>query len=349
MRANYLSLKQKNDKAILAACVKANAYGLGIKAISRALYGFGCRVFFVASAGEGQDLRQHIGETASIYVLNGPASKDIGLYFGANLKPVINSLEQAQLWKQASQSAKHPPFCAIHMDTGMERLGISASELDKIAVFFDAFGVDLVMSHLACASDATHPMNARQLARFRQIATQLPIRPLSLSASAGIFLGPAYHFQMLRPGISLYGGQATNRPEQENTHPIFTLDAPILQIRYLKKGTSIGYDASYITSKDTVIAIVAAGFADGIPRNSSCKTAPHSYGMSGHKRLPIIGQVCMDLTTIDISQAPELKAGHVISFHGADLNRNADKLGTNSHELLARLGQRCRRDYIKNT
>jgi len=351
LRGNYDILKKRVGKATIGASVKADAYGLGIKPVSRALYGAGCRVFFVATAGEGKLLREAVGDTPSIYVLNGPGSKDLRLFFGADLKPVINTLEQARLWGEAAAPVGSPPFSAIHIDTGMNRLGLSETEtaqLSKNKTLFESLKTDLIMSHLACAPDAAHEMNAAQLAKFRRASTRFPLKPLSLANSAGIFLGKAYHFNMVRPGIALYGGKATLKPEQENTKPVLSLLAPVLQIRDIKKGETVGYNASFKAEKDMKVVVVGAGYADGIPVASSSQDGKAmGYGRLHDADIPIIGRVSMDLTILDISKLKDpVSTGDQVIFRGENLERDADESGTLNYELLVRLGQRCRREYV---
>lgn len=351
IRKNYETLKTKVGSATVAACVKADAYGLGIKPVARSLYGAGCRVFFVATAGEGKILREAIGDSSSIYVLNGPASRDLRLIFGADLKPVINSLEQARLWASAAEPVGSPPFSAIHIDTGMNRLGLSPEELTSLCrnkKMLNTLGADLVMSHLACAPDRNNPMNAKQLAQFRKASTQLPMKPLSLANSAGIFLGKPYHFQMVRPGIALYGGKTSATSEMGSIQSAVSLLAPVLQTRMVKAGETIGYDGLFTVERDMKVAVLAAGYADGIPISASgIGTKRAGYGTMYGKRVPIIGRVSMDLTIVDISKMEKpVNPGETVEFLGDHLERDAESVGTISYELLTRLGQRCRREYL---
>ena len=354
IRHNYDTIKAKVGGATVAACVKADAYGLGIKPVARSLYGAGCRVFFVATAGEGKILREAVGDTPSIYLLNGPASRDLRLIFGADLKPVINSFEQARLWASAAEPVGSPPFAALHIDTGMNRLGLDIEELSKLTrnkKMFNNLGVDLVMSHLACASDKSHPLNAEQLTRFRRASTQLPMKPLSLANSAGIYLGKSYHFQMVRSGIALYGGKPNASPEMSALKPVVSLLAPVLQTRIVKAGETLGYDGLFKVERDMKVAVLAAGYADGIPISASgIGTARAGYGTMYGKRVPIVGRVSMDLTIVDISKMEKpVNPGETVEFYGDHLERDAESVGTISYELLTRLGQRCRREYLTGT
>jgi len=309
IRANYEALKAKVGKAKIGASVKADAYGLGAVPV--------------------------------------PAPRDKGVLLGAKLKPVINSLEQAKFWAEVSRDVKAPPYTAIHIDTGMNRLGLTADELTALSrdkKLWEALNPEWVMSHLACAPDAAHPLNKTQLDRFRKASAKLPLTPLSLANTAGIYLGKAYHFQMVRPGIGLYGGMATNNPEQEVSKPAATLLAPILQVKYVKAGDTIGYNASFTAPRDMRLAIVGAGYADGIPVSFSNSGTAILHDME----VPIVGRVSMDLTILDASEARlSVDVGGVAIFRGEHLETEAKANGVLNYELLTRLGQRCRRDYWK--
>ena len=347
LRYNYEAIKARVGTAKIGACVKADAYGLGAAQVSRALYGAGCRMFFVATAGEGKILRESVGPNSAIFVLNGPSPRDKGVLLGAKLKPVINSLEQARFWEQVCNSVNEPPFTAIHIDTGMNRLGFDEEEFKEFArdkKLWNALNPEWVMSHLACATDADHPMNAKQLAKFKRAAAQLPMTPLSLANTAGTYLGTPYHFQMVRPGIGLYGGYATNNPEQEDIKTVATLLAPILQIRNVSKGETIGYNASFTAPRDMLIAVLGAGYADGIPVLASNK----GHATLHDEPVPIVGRVSMDTTIVDITHVHMHKeVGGVVVFRGDQLENEADEIGTINYEMLTRLGQRLRRDYGK--
>ena len=356
IKSNYEAIQEKVGSVKIGVSVKADAYGLGIEPVSRALYGAGCRTFFVATAGEGKILREAIGDNASIYVLNGPAPQDLTLYFTFKLKPVINSLDQARIWLNEADRARHAPFTALHIDTGMNRLGLSLPEVEQLSKntgLYKSIAPDLIMSHLACAPDANNPMNAMQRERFQRASAQFPLIPLSLANSAGIHLGKSYHFQLVRPGISLYGGQATKKIAQENIQPVVSLMAPVLQMRHVKAGETIGYNATYRAESDMKIAILGAGYADGVPIASSSQSGSNknkpSFVTLAKQRVPIVGRVSMDLTVVDITRltkAPSL--GDWGEFRGENLQTDAQTIGTINYELLVRLGQRCRRTYQKS-
>ena len=348
VKDNYTALQKKVGPSVkIGACVKANAYGLGAERVGKSLYGAGCRNFFVATAGEGKLLRDGVGPNAAIYVLNGPAPRDKGVLLGAKLKPVINSIEQARFWGSVASDVREPPYTAIHIDTGMNRLGLTpedVTELSRDKQLWKNLNPEWVMSHLACAADDKNPMNKTQLQRFRKAAAQLPLTPLSLANTAGIYLGKPYHFQMVRPGIGLYGGVATNKPGQEVTKPVATLLAPILQVRYVQAGEPLGYNGTYIAPRDMRIAVVGAGYADGIPVNESNR----GTAILHDEEVKIVGRVSMDLTMIDATDANlSVEVGGVVVFRGKHLEEEAKSAGTINYELLVRMGQRCRRDYWK--
>lgn len=351
IKRNYNRLQDRVGRKVkVAASIKANAYGLGAERVGKTLYGAGCRNFFVATAGEGKILRGAIGDAASIFVLNGPAPRDIALYNGADLKPVINSYDQATLWLDMTRDAKRRPACAIHIDTGMNRLGLAQSDVDRMSKnkkMLDKIVPVLLMSHLACAPDKDNSMNKTQLDRFKKVASRFPMMPLSLANSPGLFLGKPYHFQMVRAGLGLFAKDITNSAEHNITENSVSLMAPVLQIRDIVKGQTLGYDATFTASRDMKVAIVGAGYADGIPVSAS-GTAVRMNGfarMQGRK-LPIVGRVSMDLTIIDITSLPRaLQLGDWAEFMGDDLFDLSKSAGTIPYEIMTRMGQRCRRDY----
>lgn len=351
LKNNYNAIKSMvGPKTNVSAAVKADAYGLGAEKISKSLYGAGCRIFFVATAGEGKIVRAAIGDRATIYVLNGPAPRDLTLFFGSQLRPVINSLTQARIWEDAIAGVRQPPYCAIHLDTGINRLGFTqegAERLSKNKALQDKLHIELIMSHLACASDKSSPYNKEQLAAFRARAARFPVKPLSLANTAGIYLGRDYHFQLVRPGIGLYGGFATTDPAQEKVEPVVSLMAPVLQLKTLQSGESLGYNSTFTAQRETQVAIVGAGYADGIPvASSSNQGSGLSHATMSKKRLPVIGRVSMDLTALDVTALTKRpRIGDWAEFFGANLDADADEASTINYELLVRLGTRARREY----
>lgn len=351
---NYKALTALCAPAKIGASVKADAYGLGIAQIGKSLYGAGCRTFFVAHAGEGKILRQAIGNQPNIYVFSGPSPQDIALFHGSTLKPVINSLTQARDWIKAMEGVKRAPRTALHFDTGMNRLGIPDSEVSVFTSeegLMEALNVDLVMSHLACAGLQEHPLNKEQLSRFKRTAAQMPMVSLSLANTGGIYLGKPYHFKLARPGIGLYGGAATDNPAKEKTRPVIELHAPIIQIKNINKGDSLGYNALFTAQKDMKIAIASAGYADGLPISlSGTDKAIISHARIGKESVPIVGRISMDYTILDITNMKKyVQRGEKAIFFGANLDGQAAQARTISYEILTHLGQRCKRVYIRET
>lgn len=349
--ANYNALTAKcarpGKPVTIAACVKADAYGLGLGPVAKALYGAGCRAFFVAHASEGRLLREIIGDMASIYVFNGPTEAELPIFFTSKLKPVINTLQQARLWIRNVPKHEFQPRTAIHIDTGMNRLGFDGGEFDRLWGDKDmvkALDIEIVMSHLACADTPDHAMNAKQLADFKSKAAKLPPVSLSLANSAGIYLGKDYHFNMVRPGAALYGLNITTLPEDHK--PVASVSAPVLQKGFIKKGDMAGYRASFTARRDTHTITVGAGYADGIP------VAGSNIGVAdvNGQKLKIIGRVSMDLTILDATDYKgEIKIGDRAVFWGEDLTGQAERMGLLDYEILTRLGSRLRRDYHKGS
>ncbi|KAF0099617.1 MAG: alanine racemase [Hyphomonadaceae bacterium] len=286
--ANWQFFKDLGN-AEVSAVVKANAYGLGIEKCALALHDAGCNIFFVAHLSEGIVLRKMLSWRAKIYVLNGFIGGEIQYFREYDLIPVLNNFEQIQ----SHQDQKTP--CAIHIDTGMNRLGIRFDEAEKCEKLLAGQSVEMIMSHLACASEPAHTLNDLQLVRFRQICDLFPNAQKSLSASAGALIGPKYHFDLLRPGIGLYGSNPNDNPINP-MRPVLTLRAPIIQLRELKSGEAFGYGATFTASKTTKIAVIALGYADGFLRSASNS----GFAVIDGVKCPIIGRVSMDLIALDI-------------------------------------------------
>ena len=354
VKRNYQRLQDSVGRTVkVGASIKADAYGLGAARVGKTLYGAGCRNFFVATPGEGKILRDAIGDTASIFVLNGPAPRDTALYNGADLKPVINSIEQVQIWLEATGDAKRRPACALHIDTGMNRLGLTEEDAQRLSRDKKTLGKIvpmLIMSHLANAPDKNNPANEVQLNRFKKAAAQFPITPLSLANSPGIALGKKYHFQMVRAGLGLFAKDITNNPADNKTENTVSLMAPVLQVRRINAGDAVGYDGTFTAKKPMKLAIVAAGYADGIPVSASAtNTESGGFAIMQGKKVPIISRVSMDLTILDASAlSTNPRLGDWAEFMGDDLLALAKKSGTIPYELLTRLVTRCRRDYVSD-
>jgi alanine racemase len=348
LAANYKTLKRLAGPTATAAVVKADGYGLGAKMIAPALTRAGCDTFFVAKLAEGVALRPHV-RGARIFVLEGVTADGVPVLLAHGLTPVMNSLSDIAAWAAASRAqGKGQQLLdgAIHIDTGLNRLGLRADELSILAAEWRGrlAGINLVllMSHLACADDmgAAAPMNHQQLERFRTALAMLPPTQASLAATSGIFLGTDYRFDLVRPGIGLYGGG----PKQNPAKCVAVLTARVLQTRRIDKGDSVGYGATFRAKRPTMLATVALGYADGIMRAASNKGAAAFKGA----RAPFAGRVSMDLLTLDVTDMktpPQM--GDEIELLGDQMPVRdvASAWGTNAYEILTGIGPRVPRRY----
>ena len=351
LQANYRALSKKAGKAACGAAVKGNAYGLGVEPISKALWEAGCRHFFVARPVEGEHLRRLLPE-ATIYVLDGLFPGQAEYYALHGLCPALISLDEVREWAAFGRRYGRALPCAIHVDTGINRLGLTLADFDTLlADDFLRAGLDitLLMSHLACADDPKHPLNAVQAKRFAALRKKLPGVPASLANSSGIFLGKDFTNDLCRPGIALYGGNPT--PGKKNPmKAVATLEGTVLQVRDVKKGETVGYSATWKAQRDSRIAILGAGYKDGVPRHLSSKQkdGPAQVLVAG-KRCPIVGRVSMDMMAIDVTALPAAKVarGTRAEILGPRLSIDevAGWAGTISYELLTRLGSRYARLY----
>jgi alanine racemase len=344
---NYRSFRRMAGAAATAAVVKADGYGLGSRMVAPALAGAGAQTFFVARLAEGIALRPVLPK-ARIFVLDGAPPGAVPSLLSHHLTPVLNSLAEIAAWSAAAKTARAALDAAIHIDTGMSRLGLPGEELASLAAEWKTRlqGINLVllMSHLACADDMgpEASMNRRQLERFRIALAMLPPAPASLAASSGIYLGKDYHFDLVRPGIGLYGAGPKGRENPMKTVAI--LKARLLQVRRIDKGESVGYAATFHAKRPTMIATVALGYADGFPRAASNRGA----AMIGGVRVPIVGRVSMDLITLDVSAlktAPRPGDEAELLGDGVSLAEVAEAAGTNEYEILTRLSHRVPRRY----
>ncbi len=331
LAANYRVLQARQPHAEIAPVVKADAYGLGADRIAAHLARLGAKTFFVARRDEGVRLRAMTGSGPVIYVLDG--LDDPAVFEAHDLSPVLNTPAQVNLWRQVPNLR-----AALHIDTGMNRLGVRPDELANLPKT-PAFS--LVMSHLACADAPANPMNAAQLAAFREAAASLPAAPLSLANSAGAFLGPEHGFDMVRPGISLYGGGPFGVPHPQIV-PVATLEARVLQVRDLKAGESVGYGATFTAPRDMRLATVGLGYADGLLRSFArrgCAVA------AGEKR-GLVGRISMDAFSIDISGL-DVKIDDWVELFGThqSIDDVAAESDTLAYECLSRIGPRVERHY----
>ena len=342
LASNHAALRAAAGGAEIAPAVKADGYGLGAALVAGRLWDAGARGFYVARLSEGVALRRALGDrAATIYLLDGVTPGSAPTIEAAGLTPVLNSLPQVEAWN--SHARGRVLDAALHIDTGMNRLGLRPEEAAVLVGAMDRLkqvNIVLVISHLACASEPDHPLNARQLARFIEAAALFPNARRSLANSGGIFLGGDYRFDQCRPGISLYGGGPRDVPDAR-IKAVATLEAPILQARVVPRGESIGYGAAFTAKNTTRVAILAAGYADGVPR------AAHPLGavwFDGARR-PMLGRVSMDLIAVDITDCDAARPGAMMQILGPDLpvDDAAAAAGTTAYELLTRIAPRARR------
>ena len=343
IKANYSAMQAHAAGAKVSAALKADAYGLGIAKIAPALWQAGCTDYFVATIEEGVALRKLL-KAAKIYVLNGVFTGQEVAFSAFSLTPVINSFEQARLWRDYASGQADLPGVVLHVDTGMHRLGTHVGDVEKVMAL-EGLNIGMVMSHLACANEASHPLNARQLKSFQIVSSMMPEVPASLANSAGVFLGEAYHFDMVRVGISLFGGGAP-MPEANPIQPVIRLKVRILQERLVAPGETIGYEATYETSTQRRIVTLASGYADGF----STGLSNHGQVIFGGQRADIVGRVSMDLVTVDVTDIPlQLTTpGSWAELIGPDMPIEEVALAGNMipYELLTGLGRRYSRVYI---
>ncbi len=345
--ANYRRLKEYVAPAECAAVVKADAYGLGMAAVAPALARAGALSFFVAQLAEGMALRRVLPKAAQIYVLNGLVDRERQIFETERLAPVLNDLGQVERWSQFCRARGARLPAALHIDTGMNRLGLPASEMAQLTREphrLAGIGLDLAMSHLACADEPDHPMNRRQRTAFRGALTLLPGVRASLAASSGIFLGRDFHFDLARPGVALYG--ANPLPGRPNPMTqVVGLKAKILQVRDVDRGETVGYGAAHRFARPRKIATVGVGYADGFLRSSSNR----GCAVLGGVPAPIVGRVSMDLITLDISDAPSAlqRPGESVDLigPGRTIDDVAADAGTIAYEILTSFGPRYERRY----
>ncbi len=330
--ANYRRLASATPGAEAAAVVKCDAYGMGSAAVARTLIAeVNCRTFFVAYSEEGAALRKAIGDGPEIFVFNGPFSDTVDVCRDHRLTPVLNSLEQAQLWAGASPDAP----AALHIDTGMNRLGLPAAEIVE-ARALDGLAIIVVMSHLACASDATDAKNERQRRDFEEAASLFPKARRSLSSSGGALFGARYGFDMVRLGAALYGVNPHDAVVA-GIAPVATLTAPVIQLRDIRTGETVGYGATFAARRPMRLATVSLGYGDGFPRAGSGRARAYLGGAL----CPVVGRVSMDLIVLDVTDAAEpLAVGDRAEFFGANLpiDDQAARCGTIGYELLTGVG-----------
>jgi alanine racemase len=348
--ANWRKLEKAAVPAECAAVIKADAYGCGVDPVARALAAAGCKTFFVATVEEARAARAAV-PSATIYALDGIFQNCGDAFARIDCKPVIGDLNELAEWDVFCRRSGWAGGAAIHIDTGMNRLGLTITEAQGIVPRINAgdHGITLVMSHLACAEALNHPLNAKQLAAFREIASLFTGVPASLSNSSGIFLSPQFQFDLVRPGAALYGINPT--PEADNPmQPVVDLKARIVQIRNVERGDSVGYGGTWTARRPTRLAIVSAGYADGYFRaaGSNDGTRGAEVVVAG-KRCPIAGRVSMDLMAVDVTDLEKnaVRRGHMATLigEGITVDELAHHFGTIGYEVLTGLGPRYARVY----
>ncbi|WP_110032917.1 alanine racemase [Hoeflea marina] len=349
LAANWRQMAARSGRARCGAAVKADGYGTGMIPVAGRLEREGCRDFFVADANEGAALRRALPE-ARIHVLNGAFDGAMALLVAHDLIPVLNSMHQVALWRSAGAGRA----CALHVDTGMNRLGVTPAEAAGLAAD-PSFRPVLVMSHFACADTPAHPLNAAQIAAFAAARAHFPQAEASLANSAGIHLGADALFDLTRPGIALYGGESVN----DTPNPmavVATLKTRVLVLREARAGDSVSYGATARLGRDSRIAVCGIGYADGFHRSGSGSGVPlrgtglpGAHGIIAGERVPVLGRVTMDLTMFDVTDlAPgAVEPGSWIELFGPAiaLDDAARAAGTIGYELLTAMGRRSAREY----
>jgi alanine racemase len=348
LRANYASIAKRVAPARSGAVIKADAYGLGVGPVARALGAAGCRDFFVVQLGEAALARPHLPDGARLFVLNGVPKGSEAACLALSVLPVLSTTEQITHWARAGEMQGRPLDAALQFDSGMSRLGLSSAE--AVAVAHDQYlgrwlRPVLILSHLACADAHEHPANEAQRSAFGAIAALFPGVDRSLANSGGAFLPGRFHGTLVRPGIALFGGRASDAPEAA-LRPVVALRARVLQVRDVMPGAAVGYGHTHVATSPARWATIGVGYADGWPRNLGNRGAAWHAGI----RLPIIGRVSMDSMTVDLADLPAdaLREGDWVDLIGRDqtVDAVAAQAGTIAYEILTGLGRRLRRSYI---
>ena len=334
LAANWRALDRATPSGVqTAAVVKADAYGLGVARVARALATAGARRFFVAYTEEGAALRQTLGPGPQICVLAGHMPGDTEMIGDLDLTPMLNSIDQVT---RHLESLPGHAF-GVQLDSGMKRLGMDEPEWEAIAPFVLEAGPEMLISHLACGDDPDHPMNEAQLLRFHAMTDGTGL-PRSLAATAGILLGSRYHFDLTRPGIGLYGGFP-----YEAALPVVSLTLPVVQARAVLPGETVGYSATWGPEAPSMIATVLGGYADGILRSLSNKAVL----WDGDTPCPVVGRVSMDAVTVDISHLETVPRSLDLLGPHQRIDDLAQTAGTISYEILTRLSARLNRRYVE--
>ena len=347
--ANWRALSHRVAPATCAAVVKADGYGCGIEPVTAALAKAGCQTFFVADLAEARRVRA-IAPDAIVYVLNGVPPGTLSAYADADARPVIGSLPECDEWFSFCTTHNWQGKAALHVDTGINRLGLSPQEAARVAKRRDMVRLfSLVMSHFACADDPSNGLNATQMAAFVRVRQFFPDIPGSLANSSGIFLGPDAHHDLVRAGGALYGANPT--PAHLNQmRTVVRLEGRIIQVRHVAADEPVGYGASWTAKRATRIAVVGIGYADGIFRAASgSDTKPGAEAIVAGRRCALVGRISMDLLAIDVTDLPRdtPRRGDLAALLDEDIGVDelASHAGTIGYEVLTNLGRRHRRVY----
>ncbi|GJD69639.1 alanine racemase [Methylobacterium gnaphalii] len=339
--ANWRRLAAEAPGAECSAVVKADAYGCGLAVVAPALARAGCGSFFVAHLEEGIAARACLPES-DIYILNGLAPGSAPAFAEHRLIPVLGSHEELAEWAALSEG-QWP--AALHVDTGMNRLGLRVPEALALAgdPLLARAGIRLLMSHLVSAEKPDEPVNARQIEAFAALRQALPGIPASLANSSGVFLGAAARHDLLRPGYALYGGNPTPYRTENPMRPVVRLDSPILQIRDVEAGDTAGYNARWQAPSPRRLATLSIGYADGYPRSASNAGRALVEGVA----CPILGLISMDLIILDVTNVPGARRGTMATLigDGLDIDAVGQAAGTIGYEILTGLGSRYVRSY----
>jgi alanine racemase len=334
--ANWRKMVRRVGQTHVAAVVKADAYGLGAVPVASALAKAGCTRFYVAWPEEGGALRRALGAAPDILVFHGPTPDTMDIFQMYQLQPVLNHLEQVDLWVTGNVSSRP---AALHVDTGMNRLGLSEAHWSAAAKMLPK--PTRLIGHLASGDEPASNQNKAQLEAFARASAFWPGAPRSLSATGGVYLGPAYHFDEVRPGIGLYGGGPIPA-DGSGPNYVVTLTAPVLQVRDVKKAESVGYGATWNATADATLATIGIGYADGFIRAASNR----GIGFIGGVKKPIAGRISMDLTVLDVTGL-NVAVGDKVELIGPNVSlaEQAEAMGTIDYEILTRLGSRIERIY----
>lgn len=344
IQKNYQLLQEEVFPATAMCVVKANAYGLGAVEVTKALLAVGAKIFFVATLQEALILKKHIHQNFSLYVLEGFCKKTLPIMLEKNISPVINTLNQLKILKEETFTKKIPIKAMLHYDTGMSRLGLSDEDiafLDQHKEYLDGISIQYIISHLACAS-TNHPFNDHQGKKMMELQKKWPNFKYSLLASKGLWLKNKYKFDGVRLGMSLY---APSNPTDTKKRQALMLESQVLQVRSVPPNVTIGYDATFTTSKKTTLAILGIGFADGYMRSCSNATQVAFHG----ELFPVVGRISMDLCTIDVTSMDKknIKEGDWVEIVGPNISLY--RFPVSPYEFLSRLSTRAERIYKINT